>query len=57
MIQPEDIKQPMNVNWFLVFGIDWKREGVRIIFRRESLQKLKEELVNMGITYQKTLQN
>lgn len=52
MIAPEDVKQPMNVNWFFIRGLDWKREGSKLMFKRSSIERMKNEsLPQMGMLY------
>ncbi|MEI8111133.1 MAG: hypothetical protein WCH59_09105 [Chitinophagia bacterium] len=53
MIQPDDVSYPMNTNWFLIYGVDWHREGSKIVFARQSVQRLKNELRSMGENYQR----
>lgn len=40
----DEIVQPINVNWFLFKGVDWSREGNRLVFKRSSIVRLKEEM-------------
>lgn len=57
MIHAESASQPINYNWFLVYGLDWRREGSRIMFKRTSIIRLKDEvLVAMGNQYENSLQ-
>lgn len=39
---------PMNVNWFLIKGIDWNYEGKNLVFLKSSVQRLKREMIRMG---------
>lgn len=38
---------------FLVYGLDWHREGNRVIFQKQSIVRLKEILKQMGDRYQR----
>jgi hypothetical protein len=53
MLQPDDVSYPMNTHWFLIYGVDWHREGSKIVFNRQSIQRLKNELRSMGEKYQR----
>lgn len=55
MIKPEDVQQPMNTHWFLIHGIDWEREGNKLLFKTESLLRLKKELRTLGKMYDQRL--
>ena len=49
MLKEDQVKQPMNVNWFLIHGVDWAHEGKKIVFKRTSVLRLKAEMLNIGI--------
>lgn len=57
MITPEalNVPQATNTNWFLIYGVDWFREGSRIMFKRDSILRLKKELRVMGERYQRNV--
>lgn len=55
MLTPEQVKQPMNTQWFLIRGIDWEREGSQLVFKRASLERLKQELRTLGVQYEQRL--
>ena len=59
MITPEAliVPQETNTNWFLIYGVDWFREGSRIMFKRDSIVRLKNELRAMGEKYQRQCVN
>lgn len=41
--------KPMNVNWFLIRGVDYERENGKIlVFRSASVQRLKAEMRKAG---------
>lgn len=52
MITPDDLTPDMNTNWFLIYGLDWHREGSKIMFKKDSIMRLKKELKSMGNRYQ-----
>lgn len=46
----KEVVAPMNVNWFLFKGVDWKYEGNKLILKRSSVNRLKEEMRSMDAT-------
>lgn len=46
----KEVVAPMNVNWFLFKGVDWKYEGNKLILKRTSVIRLKKELRSMDAT-------
>ena len=57
MLKPEQVKQPINVNWFLIYGVDWAHEGKMVVFKKSSVLRLKTEMVNIGRDMRKALLN
>lgn len=46
------IPQNMNPNEYLVYLEDWHREGIKLIFSRDALFRLRAEFRKMGERYQ-----
>lgn len=55
MVKPEEVTAPINLNWFLVRGIDWQRKGNQLVFKRESILRLKTELRQLGERYEQNI--
>jgi len=48
MVEAADAVPPINLNWFLVRGLDYQHEGKLLVFKRSSIARLKAEMVRMG---------
>lgn len=55
MLKPEEATGNINVNWFLIRGADWDREGNQLIFKRESILRLKSEMRRLGQQYEQRI--
>ena len=48
MLTPNQVTHPINTNWFLIRGVDWQYEGKLLIFKRDSILRLKSEMIRLG---------
>lgn len=53
MLAPEDVQEGTDTNQYLVYGLDWFREGSQIRFNSSSVMRLKQVLRDMGDKYQR----
>lgn len=50
----KDLEPGMDANWYLVRDVDWIREGNRVMFKRESITRLKQVVLTaIGNKYDK----
>jgi hypothetical protein len=55
MIVPEKVTEGLNTDQYLLYGVDWYRESSRIVFKRESLIRFKNEMRAIGEKYQRRI--
>lgn len=48
MLEAHEANPPINTNWFLIRGLDWEKEGKLLIFNKNSVMRLKSEMIRMG---------
>jgi hypothetical protein len=55
MLNLGEFSYPINLHWFLICGIDYKRENNRLLFKKESIVRLKSELRKLGEQYEERI--
>ena len=53
MLSAEDVQEGTDTNQYLIYGLDWFREGSQIRFNTSSVMRLKQVLRDMGDKYQR----